>query len=469
MPARPYRRPNLASLLIVGLLLADSSVAQVNSGSDGSDGALSPPNGYLVIDMHDHPTGIYQYTTVNISGSAIVQFIPNAANTPVVWLVQGDCTIGGFVYLDGQTPTGRAAGAGGPGGFDGGEGYLQSDPTYGGAGLGPGGGTGSSPICGPPGPGAFGTPGWSAYSCVLLQATYGSSLLLPIVGGSGGGGRNYGGGGGGGAILIAVSGTLNLLGNIRANGGCYDNNPSGYGSGGAIRLVASNLSGNGYVNAKGGCDSIGNGCGGQGRVRLEATTNNFSGQIDGSYSIGYPNIILLPSNQEPRLVIENVAGVVVDPNPQTAPNVRVPGLQSNPINIVVRCVNVAMNSQITVDVKPLNGAVASATGTNSSGTLASSTAVVSLNMPRGEGTIQARTTTTVLLGSADDGGRRKKEKRSLYETGLAANGERFAKAEITSMLGGGQQVVYVTESGKRFTLGAEVKKPTIAKASTKKG
>src|ERR1035441_2994922 len=66
--------------------------AQVNSGSNGSDGALNPTTN-IVINMASHPHGIYQYTSVTISNGVTVSFIPNAANTPVVWLVQGNCYI----------------------------------------------------------------------------------------------------------------------------------------------------------------------------------------------------------------------------------------------------------------------------------------------------------------------------------------------------------------------------------------
>jgi hypothetical protein len=50
-------------LAIVLLSLCVSAVAQVNSGSDGSDGAFNPTTN-IVINMADHPTGIYQYTSV---------------------------------------------------------------------------------------------------------------------------------------------------------------------------------------------------------------------------------------------------------------------------------------------------------------------------------------------------------------------------------------------------------------------
>jgi hypothetical protein len=74
----------LAWLTMCGALLPVFCSAQVNSGSNGSDGAFNPTTN-TVINMADHPTGIYQYSSVNIPGNVTVSFIPNAANTPVVW------------------------------------------------------------------------------------------------------------------------------------------------------------------------------------------------------------------------------------------------------------------------------------------------------------------------------------------------------------------------------------------------
>ena len=76
--------------LLAAALFPLAGFAQVNSGSDGHDGALNPTSN-LVIDMADHPDGIYHYTSVNIPAGVTVSFIPNAGNKPVVWLVQGDC------------------------------------------------------------------------------------------------------------------------------------------------------------------------------------------------------------------------------------------------------------------------------------------------------------------------------------------------------------------------------------------
>jgi len=60
----------LAAQLIAALWLPVACLAQVNSGSNGSDGSLDYSSltnlGYstnIVIDMHDHPSGIYNIHT----------------------------------------------------------------------------------------------------------------------------------------------------------------------------------------------------------------------------------------------------------------------------------------------------------------------------------------------------------------------------------------------------------------------
>lgn len=455
-------------------ILATPAFAQVNSGSDGSDGALNPISN-VVIDMHDHPTGVYQYSSVNIPPGVNVSFVPNDANTPTVWLVQGDCFIGGAVSVNAKPVLGVLGAPGGPGGHAGGNGPLNNCAVGPGPGQGPGGGKISSGTCFDwmGGNGSFGSVGLSSSNQYQPGEIYGSELIIPLIGGSGASGgeqpgpsySSCGGGGGGGAVLIACSGTLTLgqngYINATGSGGCF----GGDGSGGAVRLITTTLAGGGFISTHGYNN------GGLGRVRIEALTNGSSGIIDGVVSYGFSGIILIPSNQEPRLKIASIAGIAVPANPSgqpVNPDVIIPGLQSNPINIVVNCENVAVGSTITVDVKPANGATVTASAQNT-GTTASSSAVVSVNMPRGGGTIQARTTTPVVLASATENRTRKGKKPSVYETGLAINGERFARAEITSEMGGRQQVVYITDSGKRFPLGAEIKKPTAPKRPAKKG
>ena len=79
--------------IVAGFLLAGTAAqAQVNSGSNGSDGAFNPTTN-TVLNMADHPDGIYHYTSVNIPSGVSVTFIPNANNLPIVCLAQGNCLI----------------------------------------------------------------------------------------------------------------------------------------------------------------------------------------------------------------------------------------------------------------------------------------------------------------------------------------------------------------------------------------
>ena len=144
--------------------------AQVNTGSNGGDGALdfsayANLNTNIVINMADHPNGIYQYTYVNIPSGVTVTFIPNANNTPVYWLVQSNVVISGTVDVSGQNANGQTGGIGGPGGWNGGLGGTQGT-----SGQGPGGGLVST----------NGNGGGGQYN-------YGNVFLIPLLGGSGGG------------------------------------------------------------------------------------------------------------------------------------------------------------------------------------------------------------------------------------------------------------------------------------------
>jgi uncharacterized membrane protein YgcG len=100
--------------LFVLLLLQIACLAQVHTGSNGSDGQLSPTaNTTTTIDLNKHPDGVFQYTSVNIPNNVTVAFTPNANNTPVTWLVQGAVVIAGAVDVSGQSSGGPGGGAGG--------------------------------------------------------------------------------------------------------------------------------------------------------------------------------------------------------------------------------------------------------------------------------------------------------------------------------------------------------------------
>jgi hypothetical protein len=384
---RLNRGLHLPSFICCAILLAGglplSGEAQVSSGSNGSDGAFSPATN-VVINMAGHPNGIFQYTSVNISNEVTVTFIPNASNTPVVWLVQSNCVVSGSVDVSGQPSAGAQGGQGGPAGYVGGNGRPIAT-----VGRGPGGSVDFS--------------GYGGGSYATGPYPYGNAFLIPLLGGSGGGGATnliglYGdsaAGGGGGAILIAANGEIIVSGSISANGGSsfqwYYYGSIGYnaggGSGGAIRLVASKLSGTGSISASGGRNS-----GGAGRVRLDVFDNSFGGSIGGVYTQGFQPVIIPVSGQLPALALSSVGGIPVSASPTgviATPDAVLSGLQTNPVSVVVRCSNLPLNSQVIVSVKPVSGPVITAVGYNDSGSLATSTATVVLNIPRGGGLMYA--------------------------------------------------------------------------------
>lgn len=458
-------------------LLPLAGRAQVNSGSDGHDGALNPAVD-IVINMADHPDGIYQYTSVNIPRNVTVSFVPNAGNKPVVWLVQGNCIISGYVNVAGEAIyTGQIAAAaalGGPGGFGGGLAPIQNVAPS--PGKGPGGGTVDPSATRLGGNGSFGTIGTTkpltdVGAQYAAGTSYGNGFLLPLIGGSGGGGGyntspSYSnrGGGGGGAILIAANGTISILGTIDASGGGgYDSGSvyilgGGGGSGGAARLVATKIDGNGKVIAPGGnanyqfAGGIYSSAAGLGRIRFDCSENSFTGSITGSFTQGFQPIIIPAPGQGVALAIQSVAGTAVPASPSgglTTPDIIIPAQQANPIPVVVRCTNIPLSTAISVVVHPANGADVQAVGVNDTGTVVSSTATLSLNMPRGGGIIYARAVTGV-VGTASIASPAGSKTPSLAETGWTAGGERFVKLEITAALGGKQSVAYITESGKRY-------------------
>jgi hypothetical protein len=351
--------------------------AQVNTGSNGSDGAFNPTTN-TVINMANHPNGIYQYSSVNIPANVTVTFIPNANNTPVTWLVQNNVVINGTVIVSGQSSTNPSpwqGGLGGPGGYKGGDGANGNSLAT--SGQGPGGGNAGS-------------------SAGLYN--YGNAFLVPLIAGSGGGGgqggqwgEGSGGGGGAGAILIVASSSIAIAGAIHADGGgAYSAQywvQGGPGSGGGIRLVASQISGAGALSVNGG---------GNGRIRFDAYDNEFAGNVSGQFSSGFQPIITPSAGQLPQLTVTSVGGVPVSASPTgvlSTPDAVISAQQSSPMPVVVNCANLPLGTAITVTIKPISGSSVSAVGNNNTGTLASSSATISINIPRGGGLIYATAAT----------------------------------------------------------------------------
>ena len=153
--------------VVVGLALSrGGAMAQTfSSGSTGADGAFNPTAN---VTVPLPPSGVFNYTTVNIPAGVTVRYLRNTGNTPVTILASGDVTIAGTIDVGGANGLGGSAsatligptgGVGGPGGFNGGNGSNGILAFPGGMGLGPGGGGGG---LGSPGAGAgagFGAAG----------------------------------------------------------------------------------------------------------------------------------------------------------------------------------------------------------------------------------------------------------------------------------------------------------------------
>jgi hypothetical protein len=402
-----------------------------NSGSTGTDGALTPPTGTTTLAVP--PSGVFNFTTVNIPAGATVKLTRNAANTPVTVLATGSVTIAGIIDIRGAdgafaklnaTVVGSNAGIGGPGGFDGGSGAAAVVSTIAGSGLGPGGGLGAGSPSGGGGGGFLlagsigkGTGAGSG------GVAYGTASLLPLGGGSGGGGGGAsapntggGGGGGGGALLIASSGTITLTGQIQAQGGTGGGiagagvAAGGGGSGGAVRLIATSIAGaNGTINVAGGSGGalttlVEGGAGSPGRVRVEAFTNTLSLNLGtssiGVLSSGAPTSVAL--SNAPSLRIATVGGVAVPAAPTgsfTLADVVLPASVANPVTIGLAATNIPVGTTVTVTVKGLYGDV-STVSTPLTGTLAASTASVSVTVPTNQPSVIGASASFLLSAAA---------------------------------------------------------------------
>ena len=276
--------------------------------------AFTPPAGALTT-VTLPPDGRLNFSSVNIPSGATVIFTRNAANTPIYIISQGEVTIDGTIDISGQAGTANRGGFAGPGGFDGGAPGIEGSQP--GDGLGPGaglGGTADGAVVG--GDAAYGTAPTPLAPAVRDGRTYGSQLLIPIVGGSGGGGSAslngsgpMGGGGGGGAIVISSPTHIRHNGTLNAFGG---SSGLGTGSGGAVRFVAPIISGNGTISVYGR-----NPRDGHGRVRCD--------MVDGSNF----NLTIQPA-EAPR-TLDQYLPVIFPPNLPTLRMVSVAG-QDVPLN-----------------------------------------------------------------------------------------------------------------------------------------
>ncbi len=293
----------MAKLLVFALMSAVCLTTSAQPFHSGSDGSYGPLNITTNTTLNLPANGIFKCTTISIASGATLSFNRNALNTPVYLLATGTVSIAGTINVAGANGTAVIGGAGGPGGFDGGNPGPGSNTA--GAGIGPGGG----------GPGANGTgvnsAGPGSYGSLSSQGStnrgsiYGSPLLVPLLGGSGAGGADagLGGGGGGGAILIASDIRIDVTGTINAASGLSNYND---GSGGAIRLVAPVVAGTGTLNVNGRW-------GGSGRIRFDALDRGAAtfGYTAGTATVSSGALMLVFPSPLPRLDIVEAAGTQI--------------------------------------------------------------------------------------------------------------------------------------------------------------
>jgi len=400
-------------ITMVGVFIGISftpTLAQFDSGSDGSDGAFNPQSS-LTIDLSLAATGswdmpspvpgqgvydpdkwavVFKYTTIDIPNNVEVLFSNHPSGAPVVWLASDDVTIGGTVLVNGSRgsdwPADPLFSTPGPGGFGGGRYDLVPPLGEYTAGFGPGAieynyGYG----------GSYGT------SADGLEYIYGNETIVPLIGGSGSGGwsggvSNEGGGAGGGAILIASSGDIvfDNSGRITADGGyggyhhssgcCY----SGGGSGGAIRLVANAVSSPSTSNLR----AFGNR--GYGRIRVEAFTIDMQGSVP-PWTSSTPGPVFPPSGS-PTLRVASVDSVPVPTDPLAGivtPDVAIDTDQ--PVTLNIEATNIPVGTTVRVHIVPEQGDAVRADSTplvNVGGGLL--TATYTTTLPRGKCEIQLR-------------------------------------------------------------------------------
>jgi len=473
--------PNILLLASMLALALSFPALAFDSGSTGADGPLNPTVDTIIALPDD---GVFNYTSINIPAGVTVRFERNTTNTPVRLLVADDAQINGVIDISGESSPaiGSAGdgvpaddglpGIGGPGGFDGGRGGEPGESGFEAAqGLGPGGGFpslwqefdgGSLGGCAGGG-GGFGTAGrngrsyQSPFSCGSNEQSpggeaYGNERLLPLVGGSGGGGgagggafAGSGGGGGGGALLIAVSGTLTVNGEIRANGGDSGDvgggargGAGGGGAGGGIRLVATTIAGEGPIEARRGrgwrsSARDDDGWGGLGRIRLEAENITREATTNPPFTFDEPGPIFLSGM--PNLSILRVAGIDAPPAPTGDADIVLPVDEPNPVEVVVAGSNVPLGNTVTVTMTPVRGNAVSALTDALDGTLESSTASTSVDIPEGPNTLQASVSFTV------------PESQAAAFTALTG-GEAVTEIRLAAGLTGESRTVLVTESGR---------------------
>lgn len=330
------------ALSVAAPVLAQNQNLFIPNISNGQLGPFEPTT--ITTNVVLPPDGRLNFTWVRIPANVTVQFIRNAANTPVYLLASEGITNHGNIYVSGESGNAIRGGLPGPGGFHGGNpGAFGSQP---GDGLGPGAGGGDATA---PGSAAYGSVPTTA-NPLHGQATYGSRFLIPLVGGSGGGGSaGSGGGGGGGAILIASSTHITNSGIIRAWGG----QSAGNGSGGAVRLLAPVISGGGMIDVHGWSTSQGHG-----RISCEMIErSNFAMNLvpAGPWIVTTNFVPFVEPPNPPRLRVVSIAGIPIPPDAPAGYTVVLPLNAPANQTVVIEATGFGVEVPVDLRITPASG------------------------------------------------------------------------------------------------------------------
>ena len=395
--------------VILFLVAAVSGFAQFTSGSNGSDGALSIPDGSGTVVFDPFALGIdldgdniFHFTTITIGSDStlVLKASKMRKNTAIVFLASGAVSIGtnSGLNLNGENgvPTGASAqttrrpSEPGPGGFAGGLSNRINTST--GALITP-----ATDGFGPPGSrGVAATSGCA--SGASASSSHLSISMVPLAGGAGGAGAvscsgtGANGGAGGGAIRIVSSSQIafGTTAFIRANGGSGAATGTGtfggHGGGGLIHLIAPAI-----TFSSGAVLSASNPVStdptplvnGSGVVRLNATTITGTPTGNPVATSGALFAMPLPEGQ-PEVLITQVNGNNVANPPSgllTGADVLINTASASTVNISAR--NIPVGTVVTLRISSEVVADQTLTCSPLAGTLASSAATCQATFPLG--------------------------------------------------------------------------------------
>jgi len=246
-----------------------------NFGGTGLDGALNITTGTTTLDMGSTNVKVMNYSSISIAdASGLGVTATSTTGTLLILRSQGDCTIGGFIDLEGEGAAGGAGGAVDTNGNNGTNGYsiLDDNTHYGALGTKNSGGAATGGLI---------LSNLNFYPTGDTARLY--NRIINVAAGSGGGGGGGGdttggntsaggaGGNGGGALIIECGGYLNFTGSIAVDGVDGNGGQEGFdtsagaggggGSAGMALIIYNALTANtGTIDSTGGAGGAGAGC-----------------------------------------------------------------------------------------------------------------------------------------------------------------------------------------------------------------